>query len=111
MHRALSPLIGAPERDGTIFPTATVTLTTARHIRGTTTSAGSAFTITFPPSQDVVGEFFFVYMVARNGSKDITLAAVDRGSDVVLNAADEHVLIYSTGVEYIVPYAIGPTIS
>ncbi len=111
MHRVLGPLTGVPERDGTIFPEATVTITTARHIRGTTTSAGSAFTITFPAAEDVVGQFFFVYMVARDSSKDITLTAVDRGSDVVLNAADEHVLIYSTGIEFIVPYAIGPTIS
>ena len=111
MHRVLGPLTGVPERDGTIFPSATVTITTARHIRGSTTSAGSAFSIAFPAPEDVVGEFFFVWMVVRDGSKDITLTAVDRGSDVVLNLAAEHVLIYSTGIEYIVPYAIGPTIS
>lgn len=110
MGDAFSNLIGVPRRSGRLLVTAAVTLEAyQRNVRVSSSGAG-AYAIAFPPAESVPGAFFFVYFTSKT-TDNVTLTAVDRGSNVVLDASDEHVLIMSTGEEYIVPYAIGPSIT
>ncbi len=111
MNAALSNVIGVAERKGYIFPTNTITLKEfERHVKGSTTSANNAFTITLAPAEETAGNFVFIEMVTRNSSDDITITGGDEGGDIVLNAAGENVLLYSTGSEYLAVYADGPTV-
>lgn len=70
-------------------------------VRASTVNGGAgAFTITLPGVVAAKGRFYSVYMVARNGSEDITLQ--DKGddsglSDVTLNLAADQILLYSDG--------------
>lgn len=110
MHRALSNVTGVSERAGVLYTSAAVTLDIhQRHIRASTT--GAAFTITLAAPEDMLGEWVYIFMVTRSATDDITIAAGNEGSNIVLNLAGENVLLYSTGVEWIAPYANGPTVS
>jgi hypothetical protein len=110
MADLLNNVTGVSRRSGRVVVTAATTLEAyQQHVRCSTSGAG-AYNITFPPPESVPGAFFFVYFTSKT-TDNVTLLAVDRGSNVVLDASDEHVLIMSTGDEYIVPYAIGPSIS
>lgn len=87
-----------------LFPEATVSLTpNDLVVRGTTTSGGSAFTITLAPVAEMIGKIVSILMVARNGSKDITIAdKVNDGSraDITLNLAADSVVLYCDGFKY-----------
>jgi hypothetical protein len=107
---AASNVVGVGERKGTVVVTAAATIAPyQRHIKCSTSGAG-AYALTFPSPEETAGNFYFVDFTSKT-TNNITLTAVDRGSDVTLDATGEHVLIYSTGFEYVVPYAIGPSIS
>lgn len=108
---ALSNFTGVAERKGYIFPTNTITLKEfERHVKASTVSANGAFTITLAPPEETAGSHIFIEMVARNSTDDITITGGDEGGNVVLNAAGENVLLYSTGSEYLAVYADGPTV-
>ena len=88
-----------------LYPEATTQLTVRdQTVRASTVSGGAgAFTITLPSVGEAKGLLFSLFMVARNGSEDITIA--DKGddtglSDIVLNAADERCLLYSDGFHW-----------
>ena len=111
MGLALSNVTGIAERKGYIFPTNTITLKEyERHVKASTVSANNAFTITLAPPEELAGEHVFIEMVTQNSSDDVTIAGGNEGGDIVLNAAGENVLLYSTGSEYLAIYADGPTV-
>jgi len=87
-----------------IFPEAAVSLTHNNLVvRASTTSGGSAFTITLAPVAEMVGKVVSIYMVARDAAKDITVSdKVNDASraDITLDAADEYTLLYCDGYEY-----------
>lgn len=69
-------------------------------IRGSTLSGGVAFTITLPSVVEAAGQLYSITMVARDSTKNITIEdlAGDAGlTDVVLDLADEHVILLSDG--------------
>ena len=110
MKDMLSNVIGVSRRKGMLQVTAADTVEPhERHIQCSSSGAG-AYAIAFPAPSEVPGAFFFVDFTLKD-TDNVTLTAVDRGSDVTLDATAEHVLIYSTGFEYVVVYAIGPSIS
>ncbi len=110
MKDMLSNVIGMSRRKGMLQVTAADTVEPhERHIQCSSSGVG-AYAITFPAPAEVPGAFFFVDFTSKT-TDNVTLTAVDRGSDVVLDATAESVLIMSTGFEYIVPYANGPSIS
>jgi hypothetical protein len=110
MQDAFSNLTGVGRRKGRVVVTAAATIAPyQRNIRVSTSGAG-AYALTFPSPESVPGASFFVFFTLKT-TDNVTCTGVNRGSDVVLDATNEHILIYSTGDEYIVPYAIGPTIS
>ena len=97
-----SRLHGDQDIQKTIFPEATVSLgVNDQVVRASTVSGGGgAFTITLPSVVEAVGRFYSIYMVARNGSENITIAdkSDDSGlSDITLNLAADQVLLYSDG--------------
>jgi len=69
-------------------------------VYATTTASGTAFTVTLPKPDTVIGQSFLVYMVARNSTKDITVV-YEGGSDITLDLADEYTVLQSFGKEYI----------
>ena len=110
MARAMSNVIGIGSRKGVVTVTAAATIAPyQKHVRCSTSGAG-AYALTLPAPEDVTGEWFFIDFTSKT-TDNVTVTAGDRGSDITLDATGEHVLLYSTGYEYIVPYAIGPTIS
>lgn len=87
-----------------LFPSAAVSLTQNNLVvRGSTVSGTGAFTITLAPVAEMVGKIVSIYMVARNGTDDITISDKVNDaslSDIVLNAADEYTLLYCDGYNY-----------
>ena len=83
------------------FPEATLAMEVQQtRVYGSTTSAGSAFTITLPPVAAAKGQAYMIYMVARNGTKDITIEDNngDAGfSDLKLDLADQYYVLMSDG--------------
>ncbi len=111
MSAALSDLTGVPERRGYIFPDNTITLEEFEvTVKASTTSANNAFTITLAPAEAMAGKFVHIEMVTRNSTDDITITGGDEGGNIVLNAAGENVLLFSTGSEYLAIYADGPSV-
>lgn len=99
MKGLLSRVTGVPSRSREIFPTATLTLLPfERHVRASTT--GAAITITLPKAQDCEqGDLFYIHMVARSATDDITVVGEALGN-IVLNLALEDTIILCTGVEF-----------
>lgn len=85
----------------TVVPIAAKVLSVGEQVvRGSTTAAGVAFTITLPSVVEAAGQLYSITMVARDGVKDITVQdlANDAGlGDVVLDLAGEHVILLSDG--------------
>ena len=83
------------------FPEATLAMTVQQtRVYGSTTSGGAAFTITLPPVAKARGIAYMIYMVARNGVKDITIEdnEGDAGfSDIILDLADQYYVLMSDG--------------
>lgn len=72
-------------------------------VLGSTTADGVAWIATLPSVAEASGKMCLVYMTARNGVKDITVADFkdDAGlDDIVLNAADEYTLLMSNGEKW-----------
>lgn len=84
-----------------LYPEADVEMTVNDQVvRAKTTPAGSAFTITLPSVVEARGRFYSVNMLARNGSKNITIEDKEDDSaisDITLNARYDRVLMYSDG--------------
>lgn len=90
-----------PFTDKFLYPSAAVTLKVQnRYVYPSTTSAGSAFTITLAPPELLPGEIVTFEMVARDSTKDITLSG-EGFDDIVLNLAGETVVLLSRGKDYI----------
>ena len=68
MAQHLSQFTGVPARKRAAIITATFTVTVERIVQFSTTSAGSAFTITLPAPEDIPGQEIFLEMTARDGS-------------------------------------------
>lgn len=87
------------------YPTATLAMNAQQtRVYGSTTSAGSAFTITLPSVASAKGQVYIIYMVARNGTKDITIEdnSGDAGfADLTLDLADQKVVLLSDGQNWI----------
>lgn len=85
-------------------PTAALSMTVRDQVvLGSTTANGAAFTVTLPSVAEAVGKEVLIYMVARNGAKDITVADFkDDASlgNIVLDAADEYTLLKSSGEKW-----------
>ncbi len=87
------------------YPAATLAMTAQQtRVYGSTTSAGSAFTITLPSVASAKGLVYIIYMVARDGTKDITIEdnSGDAGfADLTLDLADQKVVLLSDGQVWI----------
>ncbi len=85
----------------TVVPIATLALSFGEQVvRGSTTPGGVAFTITLPSVVEAAGQFYSITMVARDAAKNITVEDLDGDAglgDVVLDLADEHVILLSNG--------------
>ncbi len=85
----------------TVLPEAAISLGLGEQVvRAKTTSGGVAFTITLPSVVEAAGELYSITMVARDAAKDITVEDLDGDAgltDVVLDLADEHVILLSDG--------------
>ena len=69
-------------------------------VRASTLSGGSAFTITLPSVVEAAGQLYSITQVARDSTKDVTVEDLDGDAgltDVVLDLADEHVILLSNG--------------
>ena len=85
----------------TVLPEAAKSLSIGEQVvRAKTTAAGVAFTITLPSVVEAAGELYSITMVARDAAKNITVQDLDDDAglgDVVLDLADEHVILLSNG--------------
>lgn len=89
------------ERDKLIYVTSATRLTPQiRSVQASTVSGTGAFTIWMTsPMEALIGVPIIIYMVARNGTDDITIK-VQGLSDIVLNAAAEYTVLTSDGVRF-----------
>ena len=87
------------------FPEATLAMEVQQtSVYGSTTSAGSAFTITLPPVAAAKGQAYMIYMVARDGVKNITIednAGDAAFGDIILDLADQYYVLLSDGRNWV----------
>ncbi len=69
-------------------------------VYASTTSSGSAFTITLGPPEANAGQVKAIFMEARDGTKNITVSG-EGFTDIVLDAANEYTILYSTGLDWL----------
>jgi hypothetical protein len=72
-------------------------------VRVSTTSSGSAFTVTLPSAVECRGKIFSIRMTARDGSKNVTIQDLANDgslSDITLDAANEYTILYCDGFNF-----------
>lgn len=91
--------------DKYVEASATYQMTTRDYVvRVSTTSGGSAFTLTLPPVVEARGRTYSVLMRAKNGVKNVTIAHKGDseywGGDYILMAAGNRISFYSDGMTW-----------
>ena len=88
--------------DKFIDPVVSIQMTTSDYV--VRPSASSAIVVTLPPVTDAKGRFYSIFARLASGANTITITHKDDSegwTDIVLDAADEGVLLYSDGIRWI----------
>lgn len=98
METFLKNKVGAPhsQRSGVVIEDTATLEAYQLYVKARTVAANGAFTLTAPPPELCEGSILVVYMTARNGTDDITLAGIEGGNQT-LNLAGDFSISLSVG--------------